>query len=75
MPGDEIGMEMCQKNVLDRQTMFGGKRQVLIRVALRINNRGRTCRLVSNDVGSVRQARQIELFEDHPTLACGCYFG
>ena len=65
MPGDEVGVEMRQKDVLDLEPVFGGKRDVLIRVPLRINDGCRACRLVSNQVGGVRQARQIELLKDH----------
>ena len=77
MPGDKIGVEMRQEYVLDLERVFGGKRNVLVGVALRVNDGRRACRLVSNHVGSVRQARQIELLEDHaalPSLA-DCYFG
>jgi hypothetical protein len=50
---------------------------VLVRVALRVDDGGRACRFVSYQVGSVRQARQIELFENHlgiPSRA-DCYLG
>jgi hypothetical protein len=57
--------------------MLGGKRGVLVRVALRINDSRRARLLVSNNVGSVRQTRQIELLEDHPTplSIADYYFG
>ena len=69
MPCDEIGVEMRQKYVLDRKRMPGGKRGVLVRVALRINDSRSARLLVSNNVGSVRQTRQIELLEDQVPLA------
>jgi hypothetical protein len=47
--------------MLDLQLMFSGKRQIPVNVALRIDHRRRPRRLVSNQIGSVRQARQIEL--------------
>jgi len=65
MPSHKIGVKMGEENVPDLESVFGGESNVLIRVALRINDGGRACRFVSDDVGSVRQARQIELFEDH----------
>ena len=77
MPGDKIGVEMRQEHVLDLEAVLGGKRDVLVDVALRVNDGCRACRLVSNEVGGVRQARQIELLEDHrglPSLA-DRYFG
>jgi len=77
MPGDEIGVEMRQEYMLDFEGVLGGKGKVLVRVTLRVNDGCRACLLVSNYVGSVRQARQIELFEDHvtPSLLAERYFG
>ncbi len=77
MPGDEIGVKMRQENVLDLELVLGGKGNVLVGVALRVNNGRRACRFVSNHVGSVRQARQVELLEDHfrPPLYADNYFG
>jgi hypothetical protein len=49
---------------------------VLVRVTLRVDDGCRACLLVSNKVRSMRQARQIELFEDHGTpLLADCYLG
>jgi hypothetical protein len=56
MPGDEIGVEMRQEYVLDLERVLGGKRNVLVRVPLRVNDGCRACLLVSNQVRSVRQA-------------------
>ena len=41
MAGDEIGVKMRQENVLDFEPMLGGKGDVLIGVALRIDDGGR----------------------------------
>jgi len=73
VPGYEISVEMRQKNVLDLEYVLGGKRNVLVRVALRINDRCRACRFVSNQIGSVRQTRQVELLKNQACtiLACG----
>ncbi len=65
MPGNEIGMEMGEEDVPDCERVFGGEFHVLIHVPLRVHNGCRARRLVSNQVGGVRQARQIELLEDH----------
>jgi len=54
MPGDKIGVEMRQEYVLDLERVFGGKRNVLVRVTLRVNDGCRACLLASNNVGSVR---------------------
>jgi hypothetical protein len=77
MSSNEIGVEMRQEYVFDLKGVLGGKRDVLVRVALRANNSCRACLLVSNNVGGVRQARQIELLEDHAELSSrsGRYFG
>src|SRR5580658_6313115 len=59
--------------------MLSGKRDVLVCVPLRVDDCRRACRLVSDYVGSVCQARKIDLFEDHrafPSLAdCDCGWG
>jgi hypothetical protein len=65
MPGHKIGVEVGEKYMLDRESVFGSEGNVLIRVALWVNDGSRACSFVSNNVGGVRQARQIELFEDH----------
>src|SRR5579863_6126480 len=67
----------AEKSVFDVKRVFSGKSEVLVRVALRVNHGGRACRFVPNEVGSVRQARQIELLEDHrpPSSPLYSYFG
>src|ERR1017187_758697 len=77
MPGDKIGVEVRREYVLDLERVLGGKGNVLVRVPLRVNDGSRACRLVSNNVGSVRQARQIELLENHctPSSLADCYLG
>jgi len=65
MPSDKVSVEMSQEYVLDLERVFGGERNVLVGVALRINDGCCPCLLISNNVGSVSQARQIELLEDH----------
>ncbi len=64
MPGDKIGVQVSEKYVPDAEAVLGGKRDVLVSVALWIDDSCRAGRLVSNHVGGVRQARQIELFKD-----------
>ncbi len=77
MPGNEIGVQMRQEHVLDRQPILAGKRNVLVRVALRINNDGGTRLLIPNDVRRMRQAWQVELLEDQqtPSSLANFYFG
>jgi hypothetical protein len=64
MSGDEIGVEMSQEYMFDRQRMFGGKRNVLVGIALRVNDSGGGALLVADEVRRVRQAWQVELLED-----------
>jgi hypothetical protein len=59
VPGYEIGVEVGKKNVLDGQPVLGGECEVLVHVALRINYGGGTRTFVANQVGGVRQAREI----------------
>src|SRR5262249_28062508 len=63
--GDEVGVEVRQEHMLDLKPVLGGERQVLIDVALRIDD-GRDLRLlVSDEIRRVRKAIQVELLEDH----------
>jgi hypothetical protein len=52
MPGDKIGVKMRQEFVLGLERVLGGKRNVLVRVPLRVNDGCRACLLVSDHVGS-----------------------
>jgi hypothetical protein len=62
---DEVGVKVREEDVPDLQPVLGGERDVLVGVALRIDHGCRAGRLVPNEIGGVRQARQIELLEDH----------
>ena len=56
MAGDEVGVEVRQEDVRDAQAVLRGEREVLIDVALRIDD-GRECRLlVADEIRRVRQA-------------------
>ena len=65
MPGDEVGVEVREEDVRDPQAVLGGEREVLIDVALRIDDRRRVRLLVADQIRRVREAIQIELLEDH----------
>ena len=65
MARDEIGMEVREEDVRDAKMVIRSERQVLIDVALRIDDGGQAARLVGNDVRGVSQAVQIELSQDH----------
>jgi hypothetical protein len=63
--GNEVGMEVREDDVPDRHPVLGGKREVLIDVTLRVDNRRRLRLLVANEIRRVRKAIQVELVEDH----------
>ena len=65
MAGDEVGVEVRQEDVRDLQIVLGGEREVLIDVALGIDDRRDVRLLVADEVRRVRQAIEIELFENH----------
>ena len=46
--GDEVGMKVREEDVLDSQAVLGGEREVLIDVALRIDDGGRVRLLVAD---------------------------
>jgi len=48
--GDEIGVEVREEDVCDAKVVIRGERQILIDVALRVDNGGGTALLVGNDV-------------------------
>ena len=65
MAGDEVGVEVGEEDVADLEAEFLGVGQVLLDVALRVDDdRGRTG-LVSEQIGSVGQAAQVVLFQNH----------
>ena len=61
MTGDEVGVEMRQKYVLDRQAMLAGDGEVLLDVALRIDDGGGFCVFVADEIRRMREAVQVEL--------------
>src|SRR5688500_15383024 len=65
MPRYEIRVKVREEDVLDRQPMLRRKREVLVRVALRVDDDGGARRLVADHVGGVRETAQVELLEDH----------
>ncbi len=65
MARHEVGVEMGEKDVADFEAEFLGVGQVLLNVALRVDDdRGRT-RLVAQQIGGVSEAAQIILFQNH----------
>jgi hypothetical protein len=69
MPGNEVGMEVRQEDVSKLKSEFLRVRQVSFNIALWIDNdRSRAC-FVPQQVGGMRQATQIILFENHEDLS------
>jgi hypothetical protein len=50
MAGDEIGVKVRQEDVADLQIVFAGERQVLVHVALRIDDRRRPGLFVADEI-------------------------
>src|SRR5207248_4149129 len=65
MARKEVGVEVRQKDVLDVEPVLAGEREVLVDVALRIDDGCDLRLLVGDEVRRVRKAVQIELLEDH----------
>ena len=63
--GDEVGVEVCQKDVLDRVSAGLGVGKVLINVTLRIDHGGRLGLVVGDHVRRMGQAGQIVLLDFH----------
>ncbi len=68
MAGHEIGVKVGQEDVADLQAEFLGIGQVLLDIALRVDDDRGRAGLVSDQIGSVCQATQIVLFQDHGSL-------
>src|ERR1044071_8110815 len=70
MAGHKVGVEMSEEDVADPEAEFFSIGEVLLDIALRVDyDAGRTG-LVTEQIGSVGQAAQIILFQDHRTLHC-----
>ena len=68
MAGDEVGVEVGEEDVADLQAEFLGVGQVLLDIALRVDDDGGRTGLVSEQIGGVGQAAQVILFQNHGPL-------
>src|SRR6185503_15655606 len=59
--GDEVRMKVRQEHVGNSEVVIRRERQILIDVALRIDDDGGAALLVGNDVGGMRETVQIKL--------------
>ena len=69
MAGDEVGVEVGEEDVADLKAKFLGVGQVLLDVALGVDDDGGRTGLVSEQIGGVGQAAQVVLFQNHRSLS------
>ncbi|MGA8729327.1 MAG: hypothetical protein WB608_11310 [Terracidiphilus sp.] len=63
--GHEVRMEMAEEHVADLQTKFFGVGQVNLNIAPRVHDDGCRTLFVSQQIGSVGEATEVVLFQDH----------
>src|SRR5712691_9062624 len=66
--GEKISVKMGQEDVADVASVLGGILQVLVDVALRIDDDRRTGHGVGDQVRGVRQTAKVVLFQQYGTL-------
>ena len=69
--GEEVGVQVRQEHVRDAQAVLAREREVLLDVALRIDDGGHAGVLVADEIRRVRETVQIELLEDHAAAPRG----
>src|ERR1700761_2298686 len=65
MAGDEVGVQMGEKDVFDLEIIFGGEGDVLVDGGLWVDDGGGGGFFVTDEVGGVGEAAEVELLEDH----------
>ena len=65
MAGDEVGVEVGEEDMADLEAKFFGVGQILLDVALGVDDDGGRTGFVSEQVRGVGQATQVVLFQDH----------
>ena len=65
MAGDEVRVEVGQEHVGDPAAERVRVLDVLLDVALRIDDHGRAARLVGDQIARVRETPEVVLLEDH----------
>jgi hypothetical protein len=68
MAGDEIGVEMSEKDVANVEAEFFGVGQVLLNVALRVDHDAGGAGFVSEQIRGMGEAAQVVLFQNHRDL-------
>ena len=74
VPGHEVGVEVREQHVADPHAEPAGVAQVLVDVALRVDDRRRPAALIRDEIGGVGEAAQVVALEDHLALPAqlGC---
>ena len=76
VPGQEVRVEVCEQNVTNGCPVARTRLQVEVDIAPRIYDNGRSGLLVDQEVGGLRQAAEVVLFENHVAdPSCGAGFG
>ena len=65
MAGDEVGVEVSEEDVADLEAELFGVGEVLLDVALRVDDDRGRAGLVSDEIRSVGQAAQVVLLQNH----------
>ena len=61
----KVGVKVREEPRARSQAVLGGEREVLVDVALRVDDRSDVRVFVADQIGRMRQAIEIELFQDH----------
>ena len=69
MAGDEVGVEVGEEDVADLEAEFFGVGEVLLDVALRVDDDGGAAGFVAEQVGGVGEAAEVVLFQNHVLLS------
>ena len=75
MPGEEVRVEVGQEDVGDADAEFGSVRDVLVDVALGIDDGGPARRHIRDQIGRVREAGQVVRLQDHVEAPWGRSLG
>jgi hypothetical protein len=61
----KIGMKMGEEDIVNVKLVLGGVVEILIDIALRVNDNGGAARLIGDKVGGMRETTEVILFHPH----------
>jgi hypothetical protein len=70
MAGDEVRVKVGEEDVADLEAKLLGIGQVLLGIALGVDDDGGRAGLISEQIRSVGKAAQVVLFKNHRNLYC-----